>query len=210
MKRIPLFPLDLALFPGEEIRLHIFEPRYRKMIGRCVQESLHLVIVRYRDGVVAKVGAESRIERTLKRYPDGKSDILLQALERIAIGPTSEHEDGYLEGEVAPIQEESEQIDHGVEDRLDELYRKYADVVGDVPVDPPPRGLRWSFRLGARFRPSIDLRQEMLEMTSENARLKRLLGHVEDLIPWLEKREKGSTLIKGNGRLHPDLLKEKP
>jgi ATP-dependent Lon protease len=210
MKKIPLFPLDLALLPGEEIPLHIFEPRYRKMIGRCVQESVPFAIVRTQEGTLSPIGCETKILRVLRSYPDGRSDILVQGAERVRIHAAKEHEDGYLEAEVEGVAEKAEESNHALEDRVEEQYRRYAAIAGDIAPDPPPRGPRWSFRLAEKMRLTIDSRQEILEMTSENARMEKLLGHLKLLIPWLEKREQGSTLIRGNGKLHLDLQGDKP
>ncbi len=209
MKKIPLFPLDLALLPGEEAPLHIFEPRYRKMVDRCIQESIPFAVVRAQKGDLSTVGCETRILRVLRSYPDGRSDILVQGVERVRIGPPAEHEDGYLVADVEAMTESAEESNHALEDRVEEQYRRYAAIAGDVAPDPPPRGPRWSFRLAEKVRLSIDARQEILEMTSENARMEKLLVHLKLLIPWLEKREQGSTLIRGNGKLHPDLKGDK-
>jgi ATP-dependent Lon protease len=210
MKKIPLFPLELALLPGEEVPLHVFESRYRKMLGRCIQESIPFAVVRARKEDLAQVGCETRILRVLRSYPDGRSDILVQGVERVRIGPSTEHEDGYLVAEVEAMTDGAEESNHALEDRVEEQYRRYAAIAGDIATDPPPRGPRWSFRLAEKVRLSIDARQEILEMTSENARMEKLLTHLKNLIPWLEKREQGATLIRGNGKLHPDLQGEKP
>lgn len=210
MRRIPLFPLDLALLPGEEIPLHIFEPRYRQMIGRCIQESIPFAVVRIQKGALSPVGCEAKILRVLRSHPDGRSDILIQGVERVRIQAAAEHGDGYLEGDVEGVVERAEESNHALEDQIEEQYRRYAAIAGDIPPDPPPRGPRWSFRLAEKMRLSIDTRQEILEMSSENARIERLLSHLKLLIPWLEKREQGTTLIRGNGKLHPDLQGDKP
>jgi ATP-dependent Lon protease len=210
MKKIPLFPLDLSLLPGEEIPLHIFEPRYRKMIGDCIQESAPFAIVRIHEGKIASVGCEARILRILRSYPDGRSDVLVQGGERVRLGPPQEHEAGYLVAEAEAVAETAEESNHAIEDRVEEQYRRYAGIAGDIPADPPPRGPRWSFRLAEKMRLSIDARQEILEMTSENARMEKLLAHLKLLIPWLQKREQGATLIRGNGKLHPGFQGDKP
>ena len=201
MLRIPLFPLDAALLPGEELYLHIFEPRYRKMIGRCMQESIPFVLIRLHEGKMAAIGCEARVVKVLRRYPDGRFDIATCGGERMRVRKVQEHEDEYLEGEAEAIADTPEPSDYALEDRMDEAYRRYASAAGEIAPDPPPRGPRWSFRLAERLRATVDLRQSLLEMRSENQRLKRLLEHVGQLIPVLEKRNRGQTLVRGNGRL---------
>src|SRR6476660_3378912 len=83
--KIPLFPLDLVLFPGVPLPLHIFEQRYREMIAECMASSAPFGIVRaQRDGLTV-IGCTARIVRVLHKYPDGRSDILTQGVDRFEI-----------------------------------------------------------------------------------------------------------------------------
>jgi Lon protease-like protein len=83
--KIPLFPLDLVLFPGVPLPLHIFEPRYRQMAAECLATSAPFGIVRARPEGLAVIGCTARIVRILHRYPDGRSDILTQGIDRFEI-----------------------------------------------------------------------------------------------------------------------------
>jgi ATP-dependent Lon protease len=198
---LPLFPLEVVLFPGGELPLHIFEPRYRKMIGRCIQETIGFGIVCSRGESLAQVGCESTIVQVLRRYPDGRFDILSRGTERIHILQTRDHSDGYLEADVESVEEPPEEADHAVEDKLSEVYRRFASLVGDLPPEPPPRGPRWSFRLADRMRLNTQARQDLLETEGENRRLHTLEGHFEILLPLLAQREQSQQTVRGNGRL---------
>lgn len=199
---IPIFPLDVALLPSGELLLHIFEPRYRKMIARCMREPCSFGVVRSREESLAKVGCEAVVAKVLRRYPDGRLDIRVRGTERFRLGEVREHEDGYLEAETATIDEGPEETDHEVEDGLEERYRAYASMTGDLAADPPPRGPRWSFSLAERLRLSVDARQELLETMSENERLRRLAELLLELIASQKAREKTQGIVRGNGRLH--------
>jgi ATP-dependent Lon protease len=198
---IPLFPLDLALLPDCELPLHIFEPRYRKMIARCLRESLRFGIARIHDGALASIGTEASVKKVLRRYPDGRFDILTEGGERVRIQETREHRDGYIEADTEPVAEAGEESDHALEDHVSEQYRRYASLVSDIPEDPPPRGPQWSFRLADRMRLEVAERQELLEIFSENARLMRLKEHLSERIPMVIEREKAKRVVRGNGRL---------
>jgi ATP-dependent Lon protease len=198
----PLFPLDVALLPGGELLLHIFEPRYRKMIARCMREPSGFGIVRANEQVLAGIGCEAVVVKVLRRYPDGRLDIRVRGTERIRIGAVREHEDGYIEAETATIDEGPEETDHTIEDRLEERYRVYASLADDVPSEPPPRGPRWSFSLAERLRLTMPARQELLETMSENARLRRLEELLAQLIADQKMREHVQGIVRGNGRLH--------
>jgi ATP-dependent Lon protease len=203
MSRIPLFPLDQVLLPGGEIRLHIFEPRYRKMIARCMQEPRSFGVVHSKDDVLAEIGCEAVIAKRLHQYPDGRFDILAKGVDRIRITTVVESEDGYLEAETVGITEGPEEIEYDIEDKLEEMYKSYAPLVTGATADPPPRGPRWSFRLAERLRLQPVAKQELMEMMSENQRLARLREHLAVLIPAMQRREMSQELVRGNGRLKP-------
>jgi ATP-dependent Lon protease len=74
--RIPVFPLDVVLLPGMLLPLHIFEPRYKTMIKRCLDEQIEFGIILVSEKGIAKVGCTTEIAEKLKEYPDGRMDIL--------------------------------------------------------------------------------------------------------------------------------------
>ena len=203
MSWMPLFPLEIALLPGGDLHLHIFETKYREMIGRCIRDSVSFGVVHQRDGSLAEIGCLATVVRVLHRYPDGRFDILARGSERIRLAGVREHESGYLEGEVEPVEEASEQGDHDLEDRVEEQYRRLASLSGDAECDLPPRGPRWSFRLAERIVLPVEVRQGLLELMSENARLLQLEEQLGLLISRRAEREKLQAVVRGNGRIRP-------
>ena len=83
--KIPLFPLELVLFPGVALPLHIFEPRYRRMIAECIAASAPFGVVRAERDGLAVIGCTAQVVRVLHSYPDGRSDILTQGVDRFEI-----------------------------------------------------------------------------------------------------------------------------
>lgn len=203
MSPLPLFLLDIVLLPGGEMGLHIFEPRYRKLIARCMSEPSGFGLVRSHKGEVAKLGCEAVVTKLLRRYPDGRMDIRIRGVERIRVGEITTHADGYAQSEVARIDEGPEEADHSLEDRLEDRYRHLASIAGDIPAEPPPRGPRWSFRLADRLRLSSDDRQVLLETMGENDRLSLLSAHLDRAVVETRRREENQATIRGNGRIHP-------
>lgn len=105
---MPLFPLNTVLFPGVPIFLHIFEPRYREMINRCVTERIPFGVVLIQDGVEAygrarpfEVGCSAEIVN-VQRMEDGRMNIAAVGKERFRILETDDTL-SYLQGEVEPI-----------------------------------------------------------------------------------------------------------
>ena len=83
--RIPLFPLDVVLFPGTALPLHIFEERYREMVGECLKEDKPFGVVRADGEKMAIVGCTAKIVRVVERYSDGRLDILCEGMRRFEI-----------------------------------------------------------------------------------------------------------------------------
>ena len=97
--KIPLFPLDLVLFPGAALPLHIFEDRYKEMIGECLQCQGEFGMVRARREGLAIIGCTAKILTVMHRYPDGRLDILCRGERRFEIESLVEGR-SFLEAEV--------------------------------------------------------------------------------------------------------------
>jgi len=78
---LPLFPLDLVLFPGASLPLHIFEPRYREMISECLDQKKSFGVVRAKEDGVAEIGCTAEIITVTQKYPDGRMDIVTEGAE---------------------------------------------------------------------------------------------------------------------------------
>src|SRR5437764_305485 len=82
---LPIFPLPLVLFPTIPLPLHIFEPRYKEMIGECLERNAVFGIIHARQEEMAEIGCTAKILDVIKRYEDGRLDILAQGLRRFEI-----------------------------------------------------------------------------------------------------------------------------
>ena len=76
--RFPLFPLGLVLLPGELVPLHIFEERYKQMIGECLDQEREFGILWLADDELKEVGCAARVTRVLERFEDGRLNILAE------------------------------------------------------------------------------------------------------------------------------------
>ena len=102
---LPLFPLDLVLFPETALPLHIFEPRYREMISECLAEKKHFGVVRAKDDGIAEIGCTTEIVDVPKKYDDGRMDILTLGRERFEVMHVNQ-ERSFLQAEVVYSQDE--------------------------------------------------------------------------------------------------------
>jgi Lon protease-like protein len=153
--RIPLFPLEVVLFPGMPLPLHIFEHRYRIMVARCANENLEIGIILTAETGIVKVGCTAEIVEKLKEYPDGRTDILCEgrALFRVVqILNEREYQEAvaeYLVEDVLPQDPEKEshlierfQVCHALVfgQPLDCLQPRRRDFLGFSNGRPAPAG----------------------------------------------------------------------
>src|SRR5918995_7547185 len=100
--RFPLFPLGLVLLPGEKVPLHIFEERYKQMIGECLDEEREFGIIWLADDALKDVGCAARITRVLERFDDGRLNIVVEGT--VPFRLTRRIEDlPYPAGDVEPL-----------------------------------------------------------------------------------------------------------
>jgi Lon protease-like protein len=97
--KIPLFPLNVVLLPELPLPLHIFEERYKEMIGNCLETDKLFGVVFMQGKQMRRVGCTAKIIQVLKQYDDGCLDILTVGKQRFNILEISE-EKTYLESKV--------------------------------------------------------------------------------------------------------------
>ena len=201
-KRIPLFPLDIVLFPGLPLPLHIFEPRYKLMIRYCVDEKLQFGVVLSREGGIADVGCTASILEVARTYPDGKMDIKTEGKKAFHVLEVFE-EMPYYEAEVDFLEDEpearSELLASPVE--LLQLYDRCHQLLFGEPLDPDDLHLGGSlaFQIAGELPLDLDYKQELLEIRKESERRIHLLEKLGEWLPQLEHLQKMRQRAGGNG-----------
>src|SRR5215218_4288585 len=123
VESFPLFPLGLVLLPQELVPLHIFEERYKLMIGECLEEEREFGILWLADDGLKEIGCSARIARVLERFEDGRLNILVEGTEPFRL--TRRIEDlPYPAGDVEPLADDRE-TDEGA---LERARSRYADI----------------------------------------------------------------------------------
>lgn len=199
MQHIPFFPLPLCVFEDEWLPLHIFEPRYRRLVKDCWESQALFGIPLILDGKPTEWGTALRIDRIIKNYPDGKYDIMCRAIFRFKITEwfTPESADMYHHGMVN-MEKLTEDEDKELKFRLTDLVNGFYHISGiQTVVDPETPMLQWIHKCG------LDLKQEfeLLQMNSVSERQMYLVHHLKNLISALEKTEQARKMVKLNG--HP-------
>lgn len=201
MSLIALFPLDLVLFPGAPLPLHIFEPRYKELIAECLQHKKVFGMVRAKDNAVAEVGCTAVIQNVIKEYEDGRLDIATQGKQRFSIIQLN-HERSFLQAEVewfedegiSPVPQDEAATAIGLHEQLFQVLGQTVEIEKDVPA--------LSFYLANELPVDLDFKQAILEMKSEAERLETLIEYYRATIPKVEKTLRAREKASGNGHMH--------
>lgn len=185
-RKIPLFPLTLVLFPGMTLPLHIFEPRYKRMIKDVVQDDEPFGIVLSRENGIANVGCTAAVRRVVRTYPDGRMDII--ALGESAYHIRAIHKDKeYLEATVDLM---PEQLQPGPTAQGKELLTLYTDCHLLLHGSPPgemedAEDALLAYNVARELPLELEVLQELLEMRSEESRRAKLIHRLNQLLPQL-------------------------
>ncbi len=199
--RLPLFPLALVLYPDEPVPLHIFEPRYRKMVQACLDDDLPFGIVFANDGDLAPVGCAARIRRVLARYDDGRMDIVAVGEDRFRIVEVFRDE-AYLTAEVEPFGAPGplDLPDPVARERMITQHMKLLEAAGEPPRPGLYQSARWaSFAVAPSAGLEPEGKQRLLEMLTEGERVAFLVEHFEDVLKRLERARRLQQLARGDG-----------
>jgi Lon protease-like protein len=198
--RIPLFPLEVVLFPGMPLPLHIFEQRYRIMIARCLDDKLEVGIILAAEAGLVTVGCTAEIVEKLKVYPDGRLDILCEgrvlfrAMEIVNDREYQEVVAEYLPEDVLPQDSEKEA-------NLIERFQVCHALVFGQPwiVSSRDEEISLAFQMAARLPLELEMKQKLLELREESARRDFLLLKINELMPQLAQRQHMRQIAGGNG-----------
>ena len=159
---LPLFPLPLVLLPQNPLPLHIFEERYREMIGEAIADDSEFGIVMAAQGGIVNVGCTATIERVVERFDDGRLNIATLGRRRFEVLSINEDR-AFLRGEVNFFDD----VDDTAQPELAQLA---------IAAAPQQEGIGplLSFDLGREVR-DVNLRQQLLVSRSENGRLRLLI-----------------------------------
>jgi Lon protease-like protein len=189
---LPLFPLQVVLLPGAELPLHIFEDRYKEMIGEILRSRHEFGVVLASEKGIVNTGCTATVDRVVKRYPDGRLDILVRGRRRFEILLLND-ERSYLRGSVDFFDDEqSTQPSPEIRQRAIEGFNQLQALSSSQPLeDSQLANPQLSFLL-AQPVPDLGFRQSLLATRSEAERLKQLA----DFLPSFVVRQKHIQHVK--------------
>jgi Lon protease-like protein len=197
-----LFPLGIVLLPGEVVPLHIFEERYKKLIGERL-EAGEFGIVLAEEDTVRECGTSARVAQLIEELDDGRMNVLVQGERRfriIEVHDPDDHEADYLTAEVDYFRDSQPEATELLRKGVLEVFEKILALMDvESPKEPAGEG-PLSFRVAAAVDFGAPLKQELLESLSEEQRLETLLTVMTSLLPRLELRKEREEAIRGNGK----------
>jgi Lon protease-like protein len=199
---IGLFPLNLVLVPGEQAPLHIFEPRYRELIGECLDFGNDFGLVLEDDEGLREVGTRCNVVEVIDRFPDGRLNIVVEATERFQL---LELTDGraYRTAEIETLPDES---DTPSEDEVEDVLAAYARVVAAAEAELDDLDLdadSVAYQIAARIDFGTVVKQGLLELRSERERVIKLAPMLNQAAEAVEREREIRTRASGNGRVEP-------
>jgi Lon protease-like protein len=205
VERFPLFPLGIVLLPSEVVPLHIFEERYKLMIGNCLESDGEFGIVWLSDDGLREVGCTARVSQVLKELDDGRMNILVaggrafRLLRRIDDMP-------YPAGDVEMLEDSESKASEEVAlvELASEAHERYADLVEQVTDERPSADDLEdldAYGMAATIEFDAAPKQKLLELRSEGERLAQVRDLFVSTMKRISEAEEAGELARSNGRI---------
>jgi Lon protease-like protein len=199
MPFLPLFPLNLVAYPGELLNLHIFEPRYRQLIGECIEDDSTFGIPVYMNNGLPGYGTEMVVSELVERYDDGRLDIRTRGIRVFRIVHFQNPAPGrlYAQGEVQLYAEPETGLSVMPELQL-AVERLYA-LLNMRPEKHAGHMQPFSYQIAHQVGLPIEGEYELLTLEAEAERQAFILDHLNQTLPVLEDMERTKERIRMNG-----------
>ena len=202
---LPLFPLNVVLFPRTDLPLHIFEARYKQMIADCMENKWEFGVVLAQEQAVENTGCTASIAEVVRKYEDGRLDIIVRGSRRFELllldqqMPYLRGAPQFFDDDVSPLPPGD-----GRRQRALELYSRASKLLhsdereeGKGELESSDEQL--SYQIMGRLPVDVDFKQSLLPLRSEEDRLTRVISYLEKLIPHLALVIKARASAGGNG-----------
>jgi Lon protease-like protein len=200
MTELGLFPLGVVLLPTEQLPLHIFEDRYKELIGECLADDGEFGLVYADDDGLRDLGTRARVVEVLTRFEDGRLNILVQGGERFRL---TELTDGrsFNTGLVTGIEDVHDPAEGAAVDEALRLFGALREVTGSA-VEAPDRGdAQLSFAMAAKVELPVDEKLALLAETSERLRLERVQELLANALLTAQRVRRAAERAATNGKV---------
>lgn len=197
---LPLFPLSLIVFPGEELRLHIFEPRYRELIQECIDTQITFGIPAVMENDMGNIATEVELVDVEKRYVEGRMDITTRGIRRARILEYLPQVPGklYPGGDIQWL-ETGMTSNAALQQQVFALLQELHDALGITKkFTDTPEGIT-SFLIGHHIGLNIKQEYALLALDKEMDRLQFIVEHLQTILPVVMETERLKAKAKLNG-----------
>lgn len=202
MEEIGLFPLGLVLLPTEQVPLHVFEPRYRELIGECLEAEQPFGLVFADDDGLRRVGTLAAITEVTERFDDGRLNVVVEGGDRFRLVELTEGR-SFHTGHIELLADRDDPPAAEDVRRSIALFSRLVQLTG-AEVEVPDEAIELlSYVLASRFDLAADLKLELLEETSERVRLSRLCEILETVAAAVEHQREVAARAATNGKPRP-------
>ena len=202
MSEIGLFPLGLVLLPTEQVPLHIFEPRYRELIGETLEHDLPFGVVYADDDGLRQVGTLASVTEVVERFADGRMNIVVEGRTRFRLLELTEGR-AFATGSVEAFDDQDDPAEPADIERALALFARLVELTGAEVELPAPDTPELSFVIAGRFEFSPEVKQELLGESSERVRLHRLCELLATAAETVERQKEIASRAQTNGKVEP-------
>ena len=207
MKRtIPIFPLNLVIYPGSIYPLHIFEERYKRMVKSCSAQDTGFGIISKLDSAIATIGCYAEILEIYNVYENGNMDILIKGINKFRTKATELHKDGYIQAKVGAYNDSKagQSVDYAP--LLRRTVKKFKGILNKTEIDLGEKfWLKFkvaelkSYKIAEKSGLNLRQQQNLLSLRSEVDRLQYLFDHFKMIEEYFEKNQTAKDIVMGDG-----------
>jgi len=196
----PLFPLGIVALPGEMIPLHIFEERYKTMINTCMEGEREFGIVWLSDDGLREVGCACEIDQVLEQMEDGRINLLVRGTRPFRVLERQGHLP-YPAGVIEFVEDREDALDPALSKAAHEAYAELVRRATDRDPDPEELAEMSAYAMAATVDFGLDAKQGLLDMRSENARLRLVTRLFRAAIKRLDLVDRVQERAQSNGKV---------
>lgn len=197
---LPLFPLELVVFPDEDLNLHIFEPRYQELIRDCENEQITFGIPAFIEGKLMSVGTEIRLKKVVKRYKNGECDIRTQGIGLFNIKQFYDPLPGklYAGADIERMALDTQELPYMNEQIIKKTLELFEllDIDKELKEDATEFSI---FDVAHHVGLTIDQEYELLQISNAQDRQEYVLDHLSRLLPVVRHMEEIREKARMNG-----------
>jgi Lon protease-like protein len=201
VRDFPLFPLGLVALPTELVPLHIFEERYKTMIGRCLDEESEFGIVWMAEDGLRPIGCACEIAEVVERLEDGRINLIARGTRAFRI-EARQDELPYPAGTVEFLDDRDEEDDAEAAQEAHTAYAELVDEATDRTPDMEEIGAMSAYQMAATVEFGLDAKQGLLDLRSEAARLRLVTRLFRAALKRLDFVNRAQARARSNGRVH--------